>query len=41
MYVAQLGFLDGVHGLVLCLLASAQVFLKYARLWDLSRKGAR
>lgn len=41
MYVAQLGFLDGAHGLVLCLLASAQVFLKYARLWDRSRKDAR
>lgn len=41
MYVVQLGFLDGAHGLVLCLLASAQVFLKYARLWDRSRKDAR
>ena len=33
MYVLQLGVLDGAHGLVLCLLASAQVFLKYASLW--------
>ena len=33
MYVFQLGFLDGVHGLALCLLAAAQVFLKYAELW--------
>ncbi len=41
MYVAQLGCLDGAHGLVLCLLASAQVFLKYARLWERSRKDAR
>ncbi len=39
MYVLQLGVLDGAHGLVLCLLASAQVFLKYARLWERSRTG--
>jgi hypothetical protein len=39
MYVAQGGFLDGGHGLALCGLASAQVFLKYARLWDASRRG--
>jgi (heptosyl)LPS beta-1,4-glucosyltransferase len=40
MYVLQLGLLDGAHGLVLCLLASAQVFLKYAALWARTR-GAR
>jgi glycosyltransferase involved in cell wall biosynthesis len=33
MYVLQLGFLDGAHGAVLCALAAAQVFLKYAELW--------
>lgn len=33
MYVLQLGALDGAHGLLLCLLASAQVFLKYAERW--------
>src|SRR4029077_20803446 len=33
MYVLQLGVLDGAHGLVLCGLAAAQVFLKYATLW--------
>ena len=33
MYVLQLGVLDGAHGLVLCALAAAQVFLKYADLW--------
>ncbi len=33
MYVWQFGFLDGGHGVVLCALASAQVFLKYAELW--------
>ena len=33
-YVLQLGVLDGFHGLVLCLLQSFGVFLKYARLWE-------
>ena len=33
MYVLQLGFLDGFHGLLLCALATAQVFLKYGELW--------
>ncbi len=36
-YVLQLGFLDGVHGLVLCSLAAWQVGLKYAGLWARSR----
>ncbi|MCC6348024.1 MAG: glycosyltransferase family 2 protein [Candidatus Eisenbacteria bacterium] len=40
-YVAQLGFLDGVHGLVLCGFAAAQVFLKYAALWDRGRREGR
>jgi hypothetical protein len=40
-YVLQLGFLDGVHGLVLCGFASAQVFLKYARLWRLGARDGR
>ncbi|MBI3610832.1 MAG: glycosyltransferase family 2 protein [Nitrospirae bacterium] len=38
MYVLQLGFLDGIHGLVLCLLSSFYVFTKYAKLWELNRK---
>jgi glycosyltransferase involved in cell wall biosynthesis len=33
-YVVQLGFLDGLHGLVLCSLQAFGVFLKYARLWE-------
>jgi hypothetical protein len=33
MYVWQLGVLDGAAGLMVCLLASTQVFLKYAALW--------
>jgi len=34
MYVLRLGFLDGMHGLILCLLSSAYVFTKYAKLWE-------
>jgi glycosyltransferase involved in cell wall biosynthesis len=34
MYVLQLGVLDGARGLAVCLLAGAQVFLKYAELWS-------
>jgi hypothetical protein len=37
-YVLQAGFLDGAHGLLLCSLASAQVMIKYALLWDRSRR---
>jgi glycosyltransferase involved in cell wall biosynthesis len=37
-YLLQLGVLDGAHGLVLCGFAAAQVFLKYATLWDLGRR---
>ena len=40
-YVLQLGFLDGAHGLVLCALAATQVFLKYAALWDRTRRERR
>lgn len=40
-YGLQLGFLDGVHGLVLCGFSAAQVFLKYAALWDRTRREGR
>ncbi len=33
-YFVQLGFLDGLHGLVVCGLQAFGTFLKYARLWD-------
>jgi len=33
MYVLQAGLLDGAHGVAVCGLAAAQVFLKYAELW--------
>jgi glycosyltransferase involved in cell wall biosynthesis len=40
MYVLQLGFLDGVWGLLLCTLASHSVWLKYARLYEPRRADA-
>jgi (heptosyl)LPS beta-1,4-glucosyltransferase len=40
-YLLQLGFLDGAHGLVLCAFSAAQVFLKYAELWDRTRRERR
>ncbi|HET6350470.1 MAG TPA: glycosyltransferase family 2 protein [Candidatus Krumholzibacteria bacterium] len=38
MYVLQLGVADGYPGLVLCLMASASVFFKYARAWEKRRR---
>jgi glycosyltransferase involved in cell wall biosynthesis len=38
MYVVRLGFLDGLHGFILCVASSAYVFTKYAKLWELSRE---
>lgn len=40
-YLLQGGMLDGAHGFVLCTLAATQVFLKYAALWDRSRRRER
>lgn len=37
MYVLRLGFLDGMAGLVLCLLAACNVLVKYIKLWALQR----
>jgi hypothetical protein len=37
MYVFQAGFLDGLHGLVLCTLQAYGVFLKWAKLWEWRR----
>jgi len=38
MYIIKLGFLDGVAGFVLCVLSAYHVFIKYAKLWELSRQ---
>ncbi len=41
MYLLRLGFLEGVHGLVLSMLGAFTVYLKYARLWELGlRRGS-
>jgi len=37
-YLVQAGCLDGVHGLLLALLSSVHVLVKYARLWELGRR---
>ena len=34
MYFLKKGFLDGVEGLMLCLLSSGYVAMKYAKLWE-------
>ncbi len=37
MYIFRLGFLDGVHGLILAVFSSAYVFTKYCKLWELNK----
>jgi glycosyltransferase involved in cell wall biosynthesis len=34
MYFLKLGFLDGIPGLILCVLSANYVFTKYAKLWE-------
>ena len=36
-YIYKLGFLDGMPGLMIAVLSSYYVFLKYAKLWELKR----
>lgn len=38
MYILQLGFLDGIPGLILCALSACHVFTKYAKLWEHSNQ---
>jgi len=38
MYIIRLGFLDGLHGLLLSLLSSAYVFIKYAKIQERRRR---
>jgi glycosyltransferase involved in cell wall biosynthesis len=40
-YVLEAGFRDGLHGLVLCGLQAYGVFLKWARLWEMQRRGSQ
>jgi glycosyltransferase involved in cell wall biosynthesis len=37
MYVIRLGVLDGLQGFILCAVSAAYVFVKYAKLWELTR----
>lgn len=37
MYFLRLGFLDGIPGLILCMLSAGYVFTKYAKLWERTR----
>jgi glycosyltransferase involved in cell wall biosynthesis len=41
MYVLQGGFLDGMAGLVLCLLTAYSVWLKYAQAWEAGASATR
>ena len=36
-YVLKQGFRDGVRGLIVCVFASMYTFVKYAKLWDMTR----
>lgn len=38
MYFLRLGFLDGLHGLILAVFSANYVFTKYTKIWELSRK---
>ena len=38
MYFIKLGFLEGIRGLLLCVLSSLYVFTKYAKLWELGQE---
>jgi glycosyltransferase involved in cell wall biosynthesis len=37
-YVLKRGFMDGWHGLIIAILNSYGVFVKYAKLWELTRR---
>lgn len=37
-YIFKLGFLDGFHGIIISILTSYYVFLKYLKLWELQVK---
>jgi glycosyltransferase involved in cell wall biosynthesis len=41
MYLLKAGFLDGLPGLVVAVLGSYYVFLKYAKLWEARREARR
>jgi len=40
MYLLNLGVLDGFHGLLLCGLTAMALFARYAKLWEMNRRGS-
>jgi hypothetical protein len=38
-YISRQGFRDGVPGLVISTMSSVAVFVKYAKLWEMQRRG--
>ncbi len=38
MYLIKKGFLDGIYGFIVCIIGSFYVFMKYLKLWLLSRE---
>ncbi len=40
MYVMKRGFLDGFHGFLLCGLSTMTMFARYAKLWEMERRGS-
>jgi len=41
MYLIKRGFLDGIYGLIVSLMGSFYVFIKYLKLWELSKRKIR
>lgn len=39
-YVVKQGYRDGVRGLIVCVFASMYTFVKYAKLWDATKRAA-
>lgn len=40
MYFLKRGFLDGFHGFLLCGLSAVVIFSRYAKLWEMNRRGS-
>ncbi|MFW6158113.1 MAG: glycosyltransferase [Planctomycetota bacterium] len=40
MYLLKLGFLDGFHGFLLSGLSAVATYARYAKLWEMNRRGA-
>ena len=41
MYILKRGFLDGIHGFILCVASATYVFTKYAKLWEMEHNSQR